>query len=162
MRLAMIILGLVLVGLATAATAGMLIGGGQQTAVEIGSLRVETTTSGFFLFGFGLAIALVSGVQLVVVGVKHWRRRRQELEALRSQAQPVSAPASPPEAAAVAGSGDSEPSAEVETARGPSGEPPAIEGGRAAGDQSEPESARTATAPSHVRTPPAVPDEGQR
>ncbi|GAB3400307.1 hypothetical protein [Flindersiella endophytica] len=160
----MIILGLVLVGLAAAATAGMVIGGGQQTAVEIGSLRVETTTSGFFLFGFGLAIALIGGLQLVVVGFKHWRRRRQELETLRSKAQPTSAPpATQPEPAAVAEPSGSEHAAEVEPSPGAAGEPPAIEGGRAARDQGEPESGRAATAPAQVgTTPPAVPDEDQR
>lgn len=160
----MIILGLVLVGLAVLATVGMVIGGGQQTAIEIGGLRVETTTSGFFLFGFGLAIAVVCGVQLVVVGFKHWRRRRQELETLRSQVQPTSAPATQPEPAAAAGSTGSEPAAEVEPSRGATNEPPAIEGRRAAaGDPAvEPEPGRAATAPSVVRTTPAVPDEDQR
>ncbi|WP_026257419.1 hypothetical protein [Actinopolymorpha alba] len=91
----MIIVGIILILLAIAVVAGFVVGGSQPTTVDIGSLRIESSTSTFFFFGVGVTLATVVGVWFVLLGVRRWRHRREVLHELRQRPQERSAPAFP-------------------------------------------------------------------
>ncbi|MGW5364872.1 hypothetical protein [Actinopolymorpha pittospori] len=93
----MIVVGVVLLLVMIAAAVGAGVGGGQTTAVVLGPLRVESTTSTFFFIGVVVALGAAAGVWCLLIGTKHWRARRQELKELRQRSvQPAPAGAGDP------------------------------------------------------------------
>ncbi|MGW0230761.1 hypothetical protein ACWDWO_20805 [Actinopolymorpha singaporensis] len=81
----MIVVGVILVLVLIASAIGIAVGGGQPTAVELGPLRIESSTATFFFIGVGVTIAGAFGVWCLVVGTKRWRTRRRELKELRQR-----------------------------------------------------------------------------
>ncbi|GAA5036616.1 hypothetical protein [Actinopolymorpha pittospori] len=81
----MIVVGVVLLLVMIAAAVGAGVGGGQTTAVVLGPLRIESTTSTFFFIGVVVALGAAAGVWCLLVGTKHWRARKQELKELRQR-----------------------------------------------------------------------------
>lgn len=93
----MIVVGVILLLVMIAAAVGAGVGGGQTTAVVLGPLRVESTTSTFFFIGVVVALGAAAGVWCLLIGTKHWRARRQELKELRQRSvQPAPAGAGDP------------------------------------------------------------------
>ena len=81
----MIVIGILLILVVIAVTAAFVIGGADVTAIHVGNLDIESTTSTFFFIGASIALAAVLAVWCLVVGVKRWRVRQRELKDLRQR-----------------------------------------------------------------------------
>ena len=87
----MIVLGALLVLLAIAAFVAAIARGGRPASLDLGVVNVNTTVLMVFLAGALSLLVLVVGLSMLASGLKRERRRRQEVKALRQQAE--SAPA---------------------------------------------------------------------
>ena len=111
----MIVVGIILLLVMIAAAVGAGVGGGQATAVVLGPLRIESTTSTFFFIGVVVALGAALGAWCVLMGTKRWRARQHELKELRQHSvQPAPAAAGAAGAALPDGESRSEPRPGIE------------------------------------------------
>jgi membrane protein implicated in regulation of membrane protease activity len=88
----MLVLGIILVILATALVVAALAGGNEQSApFELGAVSIETTTFSAFLAGAVTLVVLVAGLALIQVGLRRARRRRQDKKELNRLSKKVEA-----------------------------------------------------------------------
>ena len=83
----MAILGLILLVVAAGAIIGVFANGGTDTRLDLGLFHVGTTVAGVFIAGAATLLIAVLGLWLLKAGLARTRRRRQEVKALRLQAE---------------------------------------------------------------------------
>lgn len=80
----MLVLGLILVLVATGALVAALVGGSNDPAqFDLGLFDVQTNTLGVFLIGAATVLLLVLGLELIRAGLRRASRRRQERKQLK-------------------------------------------------------------------------------
>jgi uncharacterized membrane protein len=88
----MLVLGIVLVLVATALVLAALFGGTEQSAsFDLGAVEIDTTTFSAFLAGAVTVVILVAGLGLIQSGVRRARRRRQDKKELDRLSRKVEA-----------------------------------------------------------------------
>jgi uncharacterized membrane protein len=88
----MLVLGIVLVIIATALVVAALFGGTEQSAsFDLGAVGIDTTTFSAFLAGAVTVVILVAGLGLIQSGVRRARRRRQDKKELNRLSKKVEA-----------------------------------------------------------------------
>jgi uncharacterized membrane protein len=79
----MLVLGIVLVVVATALVLAALFGGAEQSAsFDLGAVSIDTTTFSAFLAGAVTVVILVAGLGLIQSGVRRARRHRHDKKKL--------------------------------------------------------------------------------